>query len=79
MKTRALPFGTFDAEVCRIAPVAGRGETQSLVTVYCRLANAPPGLRSGMTGYARVYTGRRSLGAILLDRGLRYLRTEFWW
>jgi hypothetical protein len=32
-----------------------------------------------MTGYGRVYTGRRPLGEILLDRAMRFLRTEFWW
>jgi hypothetical protein len=32
-----------------------------------------------MTGQARVYTGARPVGAILLDRALRLLRTEFWW
>jgi hypothetical protein len=32
-----------------------------------------------MTGYARVFTGRRSLGSVLLDRALRWVRTEFWW
>jgi len=49
------------------------------VTLYCRLGNEGPDLRPGMTGQARVFTGRRSVGEVLLDRGLRLLRTEFWW
>jgi hypothetical protein len=32
-----------------------------------------------MTGYGRIYTGRRPVGAILLDQALRWLRTECWW
>jgi hypothetical protein len=32
-----------------------------------------------MTSYARIYTGRRSLGEVLFDRVLGYVRTEFWW
>ena len=32
-----------------------------------------------MTGYARVDTGRRPIGAILLHHVLRFVRTEFWW
>jgi hypothetical protein len=32
-----------------------------------------------MTGQARVFTGRQSVGKVLLDRGLRLLRTDFWW
>jgi multidrug resistance efflux pump len=79
LKARALPFEWFTSRVDRAAPVAGRGEVQSRVTVCCRLDCLPAGLRPGMTGYARVYTGRRPVGAILLDRAVRYLRTEFWW
>jgi multidrug efflux pump subunit AcrA (membrane-fusion protein) len=79
LKARAVPYQTFPAKVDRIAPTAGRGEVQSAVIVYCRLGEASAALRPGMTGYARVYTGRRSLGEVLGDRALRYLRTEFWW
>jgi hypothetical protein len=32
-----------------------------------------------MSGHARITTGTRSPGLILVDRALRYLRTEFWW
>src|SRR5262249_26318904 len=56
---RALPFETLPARVDRIAPAAGRGDVQSTVAVYCRLDDCPPGLRPGMTGYGRVYTGPR--------------------
>jgi putative peptide zinc metalloprotease protein len=79
LKARALPLETFETEVNRIAPSASKGEQQGMVTVYCRLTEHGAELRPGMTGYARIATGRRSLGAILLDRGLRYVRTEFWW
>jgi multidrug resistance efflux pump len=79
LKARALPFVTLTSRVDRVAPVAGRQEVQSRVMVYCWLDRAPAGMRPGMSGYARVYTGRRPVGAIILDRALRYLRTEFWW
>ena len=49
------------------------------MTVYCRLENPGGELRPGMTGHARVYTGRRPIGDILTDRALRHVRTEFWW
>jgi hypothetical protein len=32
-----------------------------------------------MTGYARIYCGRASFARIIVDRVLRFLRTEFWW
>jgi multidrug efflux pump subunit AcrA (membrane-fusion protein) len=81
LKARALPFETFTARVDRIAPAAVRGDAQSTVIVYCRLPLPPDGaaLRPGMTGYARVYTGRRPVAGFLLDRALRFFRTEFWW
>jgi multidrug resistance efflux pump len=93
LKARALPFETRTAQVDRIATAAERGDAQSTVTVYCRVPSplsprrrgvggegeAAPGLRSEMTGYARIYTGRRRVGEILIDRVLRFIRTEFWW
>jgi multidrug efflux pump subunit AcrA (membrane-fusion protein) len=79
LKARALPFETFTARVDRIAPAAARGDVQSNVIVYCRPEGASAELRSGMTGHARVYTGRRSAGSFLLHRALRIIRTEFWW
>ena len=79
LKTRALPFQTLTARVERVAPVVGPGEVQGTVTVYCTLESPGAELRPGMTGHARIGTGRRVVGAILLDRALRFLRTEFWW
>jgi multidrug efflux pump subunit AcrA (membrane-fusion protein) len=79
LKARALPFDVFKARVDRTAPAAGRGEVQSTLTVYCRLEADQTALRSGMTGHARVFTGQRSLGGFLLDRAMRFVRTEFWW
>jgi hypothetical protein len=92
LKARALPFNTFTAQVDRIAPVAVHGEVQSTVTVICRLPDPPTlhsplggegrergELRPGMTGHTRIYSGHRPVGQILIDRALRFLRTEFWW
>jgi multidrug efflux pump subunit AcrA (membrane-fusion protein) len=79
LKARAQPFKTFETKVTRVAPAAGAGEVQSTVMVYCDLDNHSAELRPGMTGYARIYTGRRPIGEILLHRLLRFVRTEFWW
>jgi multidrug resistance efflux pump len=79
LKARALPFETLRGRVVRLAAAAGPGDGQSTVTVFCRLETTPAGLRPGMTGHARIYTGRRSVGGFLLHRALRFLRTEFWW
>ena len=79
LKARALPYETFEAEVERIAPSATSGDEQSTVTVYSRLTNVSPDLRPEMTGYARIYCGRRPLGEIAADYVLSFVRTEFWW
>jgi multidrug efflux pump subunit AcrA (membrane-fusion protein) len=79
LKARSLPFETFTATVDRIAPAAGRGDVQSTVTLSCRLQIDGGELRPGMSGQARVFTGRQSVGRVLLDRALRLVRTEFWW
>jgi HlyD family secretion protein len=80
LRARALTFQTFHARVDRIAPSAVRGEadTKATVTVYCRLEGPAAGLRSEMTGYARIDCGRRPIGEILAERILGFLRTEFW-
>ena len=75
---------TFAATAVRLAPAAvrtdpARPEDACTVTVACRLVEPTSRLRSGMTGYARIYSEERSLGGYLLDRAVRFLRTEFWW
>lgn len=79
LKPRALPFGRLAATVIRVAPSTTRIESQSSITVHGRLAQTGPALRPGATGWARIYLGPRPIGEILLQRGLRFLRTEFWW
>jgi hypothetical protein len=78
LAARAHPFDSFRAKVVRIAPRAVRGEVHSTVTVYGRVEGASEGLRPGMVGHARISCGRRPVGAIWLERLLRFLRTEFW-
>lgn len=79
LKARALPYETFEAEVERIAPSATSGDEQSTVTIYSRLADVSPELKPEMTGYARIYCGRRPIGEIAADYVMSFIRTEFWW
>jgi putative peptide zinc metalloprotease protein len=88
LKVRALPFETVTGRVIAAAQsAAAQDRSQSAVAVYCRI-EPPAGsesagittvLRSAQTGHARIYTDRKPVGGILLDRALRLLRTEFWW
>ena len=81
LKPRSLPFSKLTAKVDRIAPFAltDAKAPQSTVTVYCRVENEDGLLRTGMTGFGRIYHRVRPLGWIGLNRALRFLRTEFWW
>jgi putative peptide zinc metalloprotease protein len=84
MKARAFPLKTFKGQVDRIAPIAiaaatSPAEHQSTITVYCRVDNPDAELRSGMSGYGRIYQGQKSLAAVTGMHFVRYFRTEFWW
>ena len=52
---------------------------QSTVVVCCSVDGTAPVLRTSMSGYARIYTGRRTIGGVLVNRMMRLFRTEFWW
>jgi HlyD family secretion protein len=81
LKARALSSQTFTARVDRIAPaaVSAVGDVQSKLAVYCKVVNTSGDLRSGMTGFGRVYRGTKPIGMIVCGKLLRYVRTEFWW
>jgi multidrug efflux pump subunit AcrA (membrane-fusion protein) len=82
LKALALPFDTFRATVERVAPKTvtdQQGRWQTCLMVYCTPSSRKEALRPGMTGYARILTGSRSLGGLLVDRVMRFIRTEFWW
>ncbi len=77
-KARSLPSHTFAGRVVAIAPAAERGPRQRTVLVRSEIDNGSGLLRPGTTGFAKIYCGRRPLGAVLAHRGVRVLRTEFW-
>jgi multidrug resistance efflux pump len=88
LKARALPYENLAGRVTAASQsAAAKEQSQSSVAVYCdieRSAGSETGsiktaLRSAQTGHARIYTGRKPVGRIILDRSLRLLRTEFWW
>jgi len=87
LKARAFPLQTFTGRVDRIAPVATvasaisptAADQQGIVTVYCRVDNPQSQLRSGMSGYGRIYRGQQTIRSMAGMQILRYVRTEFWW
>src|SRR5262249_8479714 len=79
LKARVLPLEELAARGGRGGPAPVRGAVQGNGAGPCRLEQLAGDLKPEMTGYARVYTDRRRLGRIALDRAVRFLRTEFWW
>lgn len=88
LKARSLPFETFTGTVARIAPAAAKPQesvaaqqtvVRQSVVVHCTVEGADNKLKSGMTGFGRIYRGNNKIGAILLAKCYRYIRTEFWW
>ena len=81
LKARAIPFETFEATVEGISPVAQKTVTTGFnaIIVHCQIRNPDGRLKSGMTGFGRVTRGSNTIGVIMLTKGIRYLRTEFWW
>ncbi len=80
LKARAIPLESFDAVVDSIASVVRSPESGgSMVVVHCLIDNPDGRLKSGMTGFGRIYRGSNSAGMILASKAIKYVRTEFWW
>jgi multidrug efflux pump subunit AcrA (membrane-fusion protein) len=79
IKLQGYPSSRFEGTVTTIAPVAEIEEGRSVIHVRSVLDNDTGLLKVGMTGIARIQCGPRSIGAIMLRRMVRYVRTEFWW
>jgi putative peptide zinc metalloprotease protein len=81
LKARALPYQNLTGRITALATTAESKsrDPQNTLTLRCRLHETPAALRTTMTGHARIYTGRKPIGKILLDRAVRLLRTEWWW
>src|SRR5262249_24131396 len=79
----APPAGAAGSAVTMAAAAApgtpGAGAIPSTIIVRTRLDEGRTELRPGMSGFARVGTGKRPIGGIALNRLLRFIRTEFWW
>lgn len=82
LRPRSLPLEKVLGKVDRVANAADPPDASrsvSHVTIECSLGTSAEALRPGMSGFARINTGKRPVGAILTDRVLRNLKTEYWW
>jgi putative peptide zinc metalloprotease protein len=79
LRLRAFPEHAFDGRVTEIAPVAELTQDgQRIVRVIIEIPNDSGLIKPEMSGYARIYEGKRTALDILTRRVRRFLRVEFW-
>ena len=78
LKVQSYPFLSFWGKVTKISQMADVGGSKKIFPVTCKIQNKDYLLKPGMTGYAKVYCGKRSLFSLLTRRIVRYLRVEVW-
>lgn len=78
LKIAAFPDRVFDGQVREIVRHALTANGRNSYEVRLRVRNPGGQLMPGMTGWAKIGCGRRSWGALLARRVMRYVRTEAW-
>ncbi|NIN00450.1 MAG: HlyD family efflux transporter periplasmic adaptor subunit [candidate division Zixibacteria bacterium] len=78
LKVRSYPFRSFAGTVAKISHLAELEGPKKIFPVTCKIENRGYLLKSGMSGHAKVYCGKRRLFSVLFRRIIRYLRVEVW-
>ena len=60
-------------------PTSYFSQSVKVYTTRVALDRMIPGLRPGMTGQARIQCGRHTIARTVVEKALRFVRTEFWW
>jgi multidrug efflux pump subunit AcrA (membrane-fusion protein) len=64
--------------VAFLAPEVDATSGASFVRVECKIQNHADLLKPGMTGFAKIYCGRRSFFHLATRRAMSWVRTELW-
>jgi multidrug resistance efflux pump len=78
VKLRAFPADSFLAEVERVGVAATTIEGEQHFMVQARLLDPPAEIRSGLTGLAKVNTGRASIARVAFRRPARWIWSIIW-
>jgi putative peptide zinc metalloprotease protein len=78
LKVASYPTMDFEGRVVSIQEVVAEDGEMSIFTAISVVHNPDGLLRSGMSGYAKIYCGKRSLGGKLIRSLTRFFRVEFW-
>ncbi len=78
LKVKSYPFTSFWGKVFKIAQKAEEDQAKNVFRVTCKIKNQDHLLRPGMSGYAKIYCGKRSIFNLLTRRIVSYFRVEVW-
>ena len=78
LKVRSLPFQEFHGRVARIADLADTLGDGRRFLVTTEMPNADGSLKPGMSGFAKVDCGKRTVLSLISRRIVQFVRVEFW-
>jgi putative peptide zinc metalloprotease protein len=78
LKVKSYPFLSFWGKVFKISQKAEKDQTKNVFRVTCKIENENHLLKPGMSGYAKIYCGKRNILNLLTRRIVSYLRVEVW-
>jgi putative peptide zinc metalloprotease protein len=78
LKVKSYPLLSFWGKVSKISQKAEEDQTKNVFPVTCKIENKDYLLKPGMSGYAKVYCGKRSIFNLLTREIVNYLRVEVW-
>lgn len=78
LKVRSLPYREFHGRVARIADLADTLGDGRRFLVITEMPNEDGALKPGMSGFARVNCGKRTILSLISRRIVQFVRVEFW-
>jgi RND family efflux transporter MFP subunit len=78
LKANAFPTRRFTGRVTRLSPQALIENNTRVFIVRAEIENPDHALRTGMVGRAKILTGARSVGYVLLRTPLRWAQKKLW-
>jgi putative peptide zinc metalloprotease protein len=78
LKVQSYPFSSFWGKVFKISQKAEKDLAKNVFRVDCKIENENHLLKPGMSGYAKIYCGKRNIFNLLTRRIVSYFRVEVW-
>jgi hypothetical protein len=78
LKVKSYPFSSFLGKVFKISQNAEKDQAKNVFRVTCKIENGNHLLKPGMSGYAKIYCGKKCVFNLLTRKIVSYLRVEVW-